>query len=73
MMAERIGVSKTTYGKIEAGDPSVALGSYAMALFALGLKQTFSDTLREGNREVEEMFAQEQLPKRVRVKDEPAW
>ncbi len=36
MMAERLGVAKTTYFKIERGDPSVAMGAYAMALFVLG-------------------------------------
>ena len=36
MMAERIGVAKSTYLKVEKGDPSVSMGVYAMALFVLG-------------------------------------
>jgi DNA-binding XRE family transcriptional regulator len=37
MMAERVGVSKGTYLRVEKGDPTVSLGAYAMALFVLGL------------------------------------
>ena len=37
MMAERIGVTRQTYQRIERGDPSVAIGTYLMALFVLGL------------------------------------
>ncbi len=36
MMAERTGVAKSTYLKLENGDPSVALGTYAMTFFVLG-------------------------------------
>jgi transcriptional regulator with XRE-family HTH domain len=35
MMAERLGVAKSTYLKIEKGDPALAMGAYAMALFVL--------------------------------------
>ncbi|MEO7511254.1 MAG: helix-turn-helix domain-containing protein [Gemmatimonadaceae bacterium] len=37
MMAERIGVTRQTYQRVERGDPSVAIGTYLMALFVLGL------------------------------------
>jgi len=37
MMAERIGVSRQTYRRVEQGDPTVAIGTYLMALFVLGL------------------------------------
>ena len=43
MMAERIGVAKSTYLKVEKGDPTVALGTYAMTFFVLG----FADILGE--------------------------
>ena len=36
MMAERIGVAKSTCSRMEKGDPAVAMGAYAMALFVLG-------------------------------------
>jgi DNA-binding XRE family transcriptional regulator len=38
MMAERIGVGRQTYRRLEQGDPTVAMGTYVMALFVLGLE-----------------------------------
>ena len=37
MVTERVGVSRGTYLRIEKGDPSVAVGVYAMAFFVFGL------------------------------------
>src|SRR6266852_152282 len=37
MMAERLGVAKSTYLRVEKGDPTVSMGVYAMALFVLGV------------------------------------
>ena len=37
MMAERIGVTRQTYWRVEKGDPTVAIGTYLMAMFVLGL------------------------------------
>ena len=37
MMVERMGVATNTYRRLEKGDPTVAMGAYAMALFVLGL------------------------------------
>ena len=38
MMSERIGVGRQTYRRVERGDPTVAMGTYLMALFVLGLE-----------------------------------
>ncbi len=38
MMAERIGVTRQTFRRVEQGDPQVAMGTYLMALFVLGLE-----------------------------------
>jgi len=38
MMAERIGVTRQTFRRVEQGDPTVAMGTYLMALFVLGLE-----------------------------------
>jgi DNA-binding XRE family transcriptional regulator len=38
MMAERIGVGRQTFRRVEHGDPTVAMGTYLMALFVLGLE-----------------------------------
>ncbi len=43
MMAERLAVAKSTYVRVEKGDPSVARGIYAMSCFVLG----FGDPLGE--------------------------
>ena len=45
MMAERLGVAKRTYLKIEKGDPSVALGTYAMAFNLLAALSFFGGFL----------------------------
>jgi transcriptional regulator with XRE-family HTH domain len=37
MMAERIGVTRQTYRRVEQGDPTVAIGTFLMAIFVLGL------------------------------------
>ena len=37
LIAERVGVSRTTIWKVEKGDPSVAMGIYAKTLAALQL------------------------------------
>lgn len=43
MMAERVGAAKTTYLKVENGDPSVSMGIYAMALYVLGFGEAVGD------------------------------
>ena len=71
MMAERTGLAISTYARIEKGDPSVAMGAYAMALFVLGFGEAFG-TLTDARRdEVGLMLDEEHLPKRVRSKKAP--
>lgn len=36
LWAERIGVTEPTLARLEKGDPSVSMGSYAMALWLMG-------------------------------------
>lgn len=71
MMAERVGVSKTTYRKLESGDPTVSLGAFAMALFVLGLGTTLGDLVDQRNDEQGLLLDSQRLTKRVRVKKEP--
>ncbi|RQW46133.1 helix-turn-helix domain-containing protein [Novosphingobium sp. LASN5T] len=66
MMAERLGVAKSTYLKIEKGDPSVALGTYAMAFFVLGFDQVLGDILDARHDEQGLLLDQQRIPKRVR-------
>jgi DNA-binding XRE family transcriptional regulator len=71
MMAERIGVAKSTYGRIEKGDPKVALGAYAMALFVLGFGEVLGDVADVRRDDQGLLLDEERLPKRVRVKKTP--
>ena len=68
MMAERSGLAKSTYARIEKGDPAVALGAYAMALFVMGFGEAFGD-LTDARRDDDGLLLdEERLPKRVRIK-----
>jgi transcriptional regulator with XRE-family HTH domain len=71
MMAERTGVSRSTYVRVEKGDPTVAMGVYAMALFALGLGDPFADLADPREDEQGLLLDVERLPKRVRARKEP--
>jgi DNA-binding XRE family transcriptional regulator len=72
MMAERTGLANGTYLRIEKGDPSVAMGAYAMALFVLGFGEVFSG-MADVRRDEEGLLMDEaRLPKRVRLKRPPA-
>jgi transcriptional regulator with XRE-family HTH domain len=68
MMAERIGVAKSTYARMEKGDPAVAMGAYAMALFVLGFGEALGELIDARNDERGLILDEERLPKRVRVR-----
>jgi len=71
MVAERTGLAKSTYARIEQGDPAVALGAYAMVLFVLGFGEVFGD-LTDARRDDDGLLLdEERLPKRVRIKKLP--
>ena len=72
MMAERTGLAKGTYLRIEKGDPSVAMGAYAMSLFVLGFGEVFSNWTDARRDEEGLLLDEERLPKRVRIKRTPA-
>lgn len=72
MMAERLGVAKSTYLKIEKGDPTVAMGTYAMAFFVLGFDDALGEIV-DARRDDQGLLldAERLLPKRVRVRKTP--
>ena len=72
MMAERIGVHKNTYLKVEKGDPKVSMGIYAMALFVLGFPDALAQIADARQDDTGLLLDAERLPKRVRVKTEPS-
>ena len=71
MVAERIGITNVTYFKLEKGDPGVGLGTYAMALFVLGLGTPFAQLFDPGIDEQALLLDAQRLPLRVRVKLTP--
>jgi transcriptional regulator with XRE-family HTH domain len=68
MMAERIGVAKSTYLKVEAGDSTVLFGTYAMALFVLGFDDAWDRLIDPARDELGLMLDEDRLPKRIRVR-----
>jgi transcriptional regulator with XRE-family HTH domain len=71
MMAERLGVAKSTYLRVEQGNPSVSVSVYAMALFALGLGDVLGQIIDPSRDDQGLLLDEQRLPKRVRVKKEP--
>lgn len=71
MMAERLGVAKSTYLKIEKGDPTVAMGAYAMALFVLGFDDALAEIVDPSRDDQGLLLDVERLPKRVRARKAP--
>ncbi len=71
MMAERLGVGKNTYTRVEKGDPTVAMGAYAMALFVLGFGEVFSEVANVRRDDEGLLLDEERLPQRIRVKKLP--
>ncbi|MEI7911157.1 MAG: helix-turn-helix domain-containing protein [Verrucomicrobiota bacterium] len=71
MMAERVGVAKSTYARIEKGDPAVAMGAYAMVLFVLGFGEALGDLVDARRDEHGLLLDDERLPQRVRIRKSP--
>jgi hypothetical protein len=71
MMAERIGSVKSTYLKVEKGDPSVSMGVYAMAVFVIGFGDAVRDIVDPRRDDVGLLLDAERLPKRVRPRKVP--
>jgi transcriptional regulator with XRE-family HTH domain len=72
MMAERLGVAKSTYIRVEKGDPNVAVGTYAMGLFVLGVSDRLGDLLDPGGDDVGLLLDERRIPQRVRVRKTPS-
>jgi DNA-binding XRE family transcriptional regulator len=66
MMTERLGIAKSTYLKIEKGDPTVSMGAYAMTFFVLGFPDALHRLVDPGRDEQGLILDAERLPKRVR-------
>ena len=71
MMAERLGVAKSTYLRVEKGDPTVSMGAYAMTLFVLGLGDVLTGLVDASADEQGLLLDAERVPKRVRPRKAP--
>jgi len=71
MVAERVGVARATYLKVEKGDPTVSMGVYAMTLFVLGFPDVLADLADVRRDDTGLLLDAARLPKRVRIKKEP--
>jgi len=67
LVAERATISRVTLGKIERGDPGVALGNYAKTLFVLGLSDRLGMLADVREDPVGRELDEERLPQRVRL------
>ena len=68
MMADRMGVAKSTYLRVKNGEPSVSIGAYAMALFSLGLGEVLGEIVDPRKDDQGLLLDAERLPQRVRVR-----
>lgn len=67
LMAQRAGLSRSTIGKIEKGDPTTSMGSYGSVLFVLGMEKRLSDFVDSMHDLVGRRLEDENLPQRVRL------
>lgn len=68
LMSERAGFSRITLSKIEKGDPSVSMGSYASALFVLGMIDHLAEVADASYDIVGRELEEENLPQRIRTR-----
>ncbi len=67
LMAQRAGLSRSTIGKIEKGDPTTSMGSYGAVLFVLGMEKRLGDLVDSLHDFVGRRLEDENLPQRVRI------
>ena len=70
--AERASISKTTWLKVEKGDPGVLAGTYVKVLFVLGLVEKIAQLADPASDSVGLRLEEEQLPRRIRQKKSKA-
>ena len=64
--AERASISKPTFIRVERGEPTVSIGSYATVLYVLGMGDRLGDLAAPKNDPVGLQLEEENLPKRIR-------
>lgn len=66
LMAERIGITRVTLSKIEKGDPTTSIQSYALALHVLGKLDEVAQIMDRSNDLLGLDLMEQGLPKRIR-------
>ena len=66
VMAERASMTRVTLNKVEKGDPSASMASYALVLFVLGLADRLGELADVTRDAVGLALEEERLPKRIR-------
>ena len=66
-LAARMGVSVSTLRALEAGEPGVSMGSFAMALLTLGILSRLDDLGDVGQDDIGLLMDIDALPQRVRL------
>jgi transcriptional regulator with XRE-family HTH domain len=68
LMAERVGISRSTLAKAEKGDCTVSIGVYATIMFVLGLSERIAGLADPRHDEVGLALEEERLPQRIWLK-----
>jgi transcriptional regulator with XRE-family HTH domain len=68
LIAERAGISRLTYMRIEKANPAVSIGAIANVLFVLGIIDRLRDLIDQSTDQVGLSLENDKLPKRVRYK-----
>lgn len=64
--ANRLGITRPTLAALENGSPSVAIGTYAMALWAIGMTDDLGEVAHP-DRDIQGKLAERELhPERIR-------
>jgi hypothetical protein len=64
--AARASISKPTFIRVERGDPSVSIASYATVLYVLGMADRLGELAAPKNDPVGLQLEEENLPQRIR-------
>lgn len=65
--AQRASISNPTLIRVERGDPSVSIASYATVLLVLGMSDRLGDLAAAKNDPVGLQLEEENLPQRIRI------
>ncbi|WP_410013124.1 helix-turn-helix transcriptional regulator [Sodalis sp. C49] len=68
LMAERIGITRATLSRLEAGDAKVSMGSYAIALYVLGKLDQLENIIDRTQDPLGLDLMDDELPVRIRTR-----